>query len=542
MSFDELSSSSDIPLRRSRPPVGVDLGRSDLIEISSESDEPSPSLDRLRRSIRRLRSTTDGTAERDEALRAYERAFTLHHASEAEDIEDSSEDLDKQPPFHVPPPAGKQLTPRMVEALRRASTSVPPVVDLVDSSHSDDGLLVEPPKPRRPLERQNANVAQPRDVSPVRNPHGQAPSKPGSMAKDWCYTLNSPSRDDVARLRRISESDPSKVLYHVFQIERGAAGNLHIQGFICLASRARMSTVKTLLGQAVHLEVRRGTPLQAADYCRDPAKRDPRHAGFLFEYGDLPDPPAGQGARSDLAAVQSLLDNHVPMATVAREHFNTWVKSYKAFDKYVTEYVSEPRKEKSLFFCFTGESGTGKSQAAYAFRDAFTVPPGSSGVAWFDGYDALRHLTVLFDEFSGSRCSWTELLRLTDKYAHTVNTKGSQQQFNPKALVFTSNAEPVDWYPNIPEKLPLTRRIDAHWQYYRRDTKALSPNIMQAVDGLEVANQKRYHAIVCCNKGDPTYHPMVASYERLLLDAEGKQWFVIPAVEEVAAVPLQGLW
>ncbi|QMW68834.1 replication-associated protein [Crucivirus-371] len=530
MSFDELSSSSELPLHRSVPPRDVQLGRSDVVisDGSDESPEISPTLDRLRASVRGLRSAVSPDDQRD-ALRAYERAFTLHHASSPDDIEDSSG-------ISTPlsPVVWKTLPPSAYDLLRRQSTLV----------FDDDTLLDEsPPRPRpRSLVRQSATVEQPRDVSPVRNPHGQAPSKPNSMAKDWCYTLNSPSRDDLARLRGVSESNSPKVVYHVFQIERGAAGNLHIQGFICLASRVRMSTVKTLLGKAVHLEIRRGTPQQAADYCRDPTKRDPRHAGFLYEFGDLPDSPPGQGARSDLAAVQSLLDSHVPMATVAREHFNTWVKSYKAFDKYVTEFVSEPRKEKSLFFCFTGESGTGKSQAAYAFVDSFTVPPGSSGVAWFDGYDALRHKTVLFDEFSGSRCSWTELLRLTDKYAHTVNTKGSQTQFNPKALVFTSNSDPVDWYPNIPEKLPLTRRIDSHWTYFRRDTKVLSPNIMQAVSAFELADNVQYHAIVCCEKGDPTYHPLVHTYKPLILDAAGKQWFVIPVIQEAPAVPVQGLW
>lgn len=512
-------------------------------------DSPSPSygsdiplsLVRLRHAISRLRDVQSDTSAsrsaRTAALAAYERAYDLHHGVRPDEFSES-ESLDV---VEIPPPVPKGRGKTLPARLLHRTASV-----VLESSSSSLEELVDPQPqrlPRQPLRRQGAVVEDQRDLSPVRNPHGAAPSKPTSMAKDWCYTLNSPSRDDVARLRSVCESNSPKVLYHVFQLERGASGNLHIQGFICLASRVRMSTVKTLLGKAVHLEIRRGTPQQAADYCRDPAKRDPRHAGFLYEFGDLPDAPPGQGARSDLSAVQALLDTHVPMATVAREHFGTWVKSYKALDKYVTEFVSEPRKEKSLFFVFTGESGTGKSQAAYTFLDAFTVPPGSSGVAWFDGYDALRHKTVLFDEFSGSRCSWTELLRLTDKYAHTVNTKGSQVQFNPKALVFTSNTEPEDWYPGIHEKLPLLRRIDAHWQYYRRDTKAgISPNILQAVEAMELADNVKYHAIVCCNKGKPDYHPLVHTYKPLLLDATGKQWFVIPTVVDAPAQPVAGLW
>lgn len=549
MSSYDLSSSLEFPpLPKSGRP-GLELDESSIQYGSSSSDGETvlPTLRTLRLAIRRLRKIhadpNSTQADRQHALNVYEAAYDEHvsaacdPASEEYDLRGSTVIPDHASPVSPPRTGGKVLP---VVVLGR--TNARPVV--VISSSSSEELVDDPPRPvrRKRLVRQDAVVEPERDLSPVRNPHGSAPPKPTSMAKDWCYTLNSPSRDDLARLRGCCESNAPKVVYHVFQIERGAAGNLHIQGFICLGSRVRMSTVKTLLGTKVHLEIRRGTPLQAADYCRDPAKRDPRHAGFLYEFGDLPDGPLGQGARSDLAAVQTLLDNHVPMATVAREHFNTWVKSYKAFDKYVTEFVSEPRKEKSLFFCFTGESGTGKSQAAYSFTNAFTVPPGSSGVTWFDGYDALRHQTVLFDEFAGSRCSWTELLRLTDKYPHAVNTKGSQQQFNPKALVFTSNSEPQDWYPNIPEKLPLLRRIDAHWQYWRRDTKVLSPNVMQAVEGLEAATELKYHAIVCCNKGDPKYHPLVHTYTELLLDKDGKQWFVIPVADLPPALPVQGLW
>lgn len=547
MSTDEsISFSDDLPdARQSRH-----LPDDDVIEISDDvsvgasvsnvrRNTPSVSTDR-QRLLKRLRSAIAdmrkvradpyyyGRLSIQEADRMYRNAFEAYHgrppAPDEEPSEHSLSLVDE-------PTRGKTLPDRLLSK-EQAIKPTPPLKLVVLGSKL----------PRGRLQRQDATVEPERDVSPVRNPHGQAPSKPTSMAKDWCYTFNNPTLEDVERLRNCHTSNTPKVVYHVFQLERGASGNLHIQGFICLANKARMSTVKTFLGKAVHLEIRRGTPLQAADYCRDPSKRDPDYAGFLHEFGDLPDAPPGQGARSDLSAVQALLDDHVPMATVARDHFSTWVKAYKAFDKYVTEFVSEPRKEKSLFFCFTGESGTGKSQAAYAFRNTFTVPPGSSGVAWFDGYDATRHQTVLFDEFYGSRCSWNELLRLTDKYPHTVNTKGSQVQFNPKAIVFTSNFSPVDWYPNIQEKLPLTRRIDSHWEYYRRGTNLLAPNILQTVEGLELADKVKYHAIVQCVKGDPTYHPLVHTYVPLMLDKEGKQWFVIPVAEDKAAPAIQGLW
>lgn len=107
-----------------------------------------------------------------------------------------------------------------------------------------------------------------------------------------------------------------------------------MQGFICLAARARLSTVKTLLGGTAHLEVTRGTPTQAAAYCKDPAKRDPRHADFCYEWGVLPAARNMERARNDIAEVKAALDADTPMRQIAMDYFTTRVRHYKAFDKY----------------------------------------------------------------------------------------------------------------------------------------------------------------------------------------------------------------
>lgn len=433
-------------------------------------------------------------------------------------------------------------------SLRQQRTTHKPTSKKTRHSSKSQRGRVEPVRgrdrsPARPLPQlRSVVVGTTRDATPPRNPAGQPAKTPKSMAQQWCYTLNHPTRADVERLRGVHRSNTPKVVYHVFQLETGRSGTLHVQGFICLASRAQLSTVKTFLGGNPHLEVTRGTPEQAAAYCKDPAKRDPRHRGFLHEYGELPVAQnQGQGKRNDITAVQSLLDSSTPMVDVAKQHFGTWVKYHKAFDKYATEFVAPPRTTKTLVFVFWGESGTGKSQAAYQFRAAFTVPPGSSGVTWFDGYDPTKHKVVLFDEFYGSRCPHNELLRLTDKYAATVNTKGSQTQFNPAAMVFTSNSNPRDWYPNIQEKRPLDRRIDAEWEYFRRDTKALVPNYEQAIAAHEEATGNKYHAIVQCKRGLEYGHPKLTELVPIHL-REGEHWYGILPEDETHPEPVEGLW
>ena len=404
-------------------------------------------------------------------------------------------------------------------------------ISIVDVSSDDDAPLRRPRQPthavvsssppeetpRQAARRRPALPKARRDKSPRRPSAPKASAKsagPRSMSKQWCYTINSPRKPVVQNLRSVRHSKKPAVEYHVFQLETGASGTLHVQGFICLAKRAQLSTVKTLLGGNPHLEPTRGSPTQAADYCKDPLKRDPRHADFLYEWGTLPTESNGQGQRNELTAIKAALDAGAHMANIVDDHFSTWVKHYRALNLYRTEFVHKPRDSKSLVFVFDGETGCGKSAAAFAFKGAFPVPPGSSNTTWFDGYDPDVNPTVIFDDMHGARVSWTELLRLTDKYPMTVNSKGAHIQFRPSAIVFTSNLEPVAWYKPevIPDKGPFLRRVDYHWRYYRPDTKALAQQIVQAAVDTSIALKFRLHGIAECIKGDPVFHPHYNRY------------------------------
>lgn len=395
-----------------------------------------------------------------------------------------------------------------------------PAPILISSDSEEEAEAPQRRGPGAPFRPPQRPKAAPRDRSPRRPRPGAAKSAPRrpitdrSMSKQWCYTLNSPTRRAVQNLRTVRHSTKPAVEYHVFQLETGASGTLHVQGFICLAKRAQLSTVKTLLGGNPHLEPTLGTPAQAAAYCKDPAKRDPRHADFCYEWGTMPKESNGQGQRNDIAAFKASLDAGTPMGVLVHEQFSTWVRHYKAFDKYRTEFVHKPRSEKSIVFVFDGETGCGKSAAAFAFKGAFPVPPGSSNTTWFDGYDPDVNPTVIFDDMHGGRVSWTELLRLTDKYPMTVNSKGAHIQFRPRAIVFTSNSEPVDWYKHevIPDKGPFLRRIDFHWRYYKADTKILAQQVVDAANQTALALKFDLQGICECIKGDPTVHPHYNRY------------------------------
>jgi len=106
-------------------------------------------------------------------------------------------------------------------------------------------------------------------------------------SKNWCFTLNNYSEQEYRHIVEYAESDPG-CHYLVAGREVGESDTPHLQGFVCFTGRKSLTQAKAILGARLHLEVARGTPSQAADYC----KKD----GDYAEFGTL---PVSQGHRSD---------------------------------------------------------------------------------------------------------------------------------------------------------------------------------------------------------------------------------------------------
>ena len=92
------------------------------------------------------------------------------------------------------------------------------------------------------------------------------------QGKHWCFTLNNPGAEPVPEW-------PVDVQYYVIGKETGESGTPHWQGYVCFAKPLRLTALKKLMPRA-HWEQMKGTPQQAADYC----KKD----GDYEEDGTLP--------------------------------------------------------------------------------------------------------------------------------------------------------------------------------------------------------------------------------------------------------------
>ena len=102
-------------------------------------------------------------------------------------------------------------------------------------------------------------------------------------AKDWCFTLNNYTEEEYHDITH------GEYQYLSVGKEVGESGTPHLQGFLQLVNRKRLEGVKKLPGFArAHLEVRRGTPFEAAKY----TQKD----GDFVEDGTI----MSQGARTDV--------------------------------------------------------------------------------------------------------------------------------------------------------------------------------------------------------------------------------------------------
>lgn len=274
-----------------------------------------------------------------------------------------------------------------------------------------------------------------------------------SRSRAWVFTVNNPETIqlmvDIMLVPLQPWSWPGCV-FCVYQAELGERGTLHYQGYVEFQNPRLMAGVKLLPGlTGAHLEVRRGSAQQAADYA---SKDDTRYSG-PWTWGVMSEP---QGKRNDLLSIKTDVDEGALEAALWESHFPTMVRYGKAIMKYA-QFKRAPRTWATKLITLVGPTGCGKTRWCHEnFPGLYKQPPGK----WWDGYDG--HEVVLFDEMNGGRFKFTELLQLLDRYPTKVEVKGGMVEFVPKLILMTSNHVPSSWYNNTVDEWnasPLRRRL-----------------------------------------------------------------------------------
>ncbi len=278
--------------------------------------------------------------------------------------------------------------------------------------------------------------------------------------KNWVCVLNNPAIDDCDFFTLEDEI----VQYAVWQHEVGAKnGTPHLQGYVQFTDRKSLATVKDIYPTA-HWEIAQGDAESNKKYCTKDETRD----GETFEIGVM----IIKGQRTDILVVRKAIEDGVPEKVIAHDYFSTWVRCFKAFERY--RFLVQPKREwPTQVIVLTGPTGCGKSRYIHS---KCLNPYRQCNKDWFTHYSGEED--VIMDEFYGSRFSYSYLLQLLDRYPFSVGTKGNEVNFIPKRIWLTSNKMPWQWYENMPQA-PLMRRITLHVDFL--DEEQVDTSILDAL-------------------------------------------------------------
>lgn len=229
--------------------------------------------------------------------------------------------------------------------------------------------------------------------------------------------------------------------YHVYGKEVSDSGTPHLQGYIIFDQSLRFNKVKEVLGATrIHLEVKKGSPQQASDYCKK-SDQTPFQSGLL----------SYTGKRTDLHSVADAIMDGKSLKEVAEEYPTTFIKYARGIASYKFVLFSPAEWRDLTVTVLWGPTGTGKTKKAVTVDSVFILTD-----KWFCGYNGEKRLVI--DEFYGW-LPWCSLLRICDGYKYQCETKGGKVWAEWTEVVITSNKPPKFWYKCQHDISALLRRI-----------------------------------------------------------------------------------
>lgn len=244
-----------------------------------------------------------------------------------------------------------------------------------------------------------------------------APKRP--QAKHWCFTINNYTNDEL--LPRQSEFD-----YMIVGYEVGKDGTPHLQGYVAMKKVQYLTAMKKLMPRA-HLEVMKGTPQQASDYC----KKD----GQFKELGVLPQSQTKKALKKRQADYELAFElaKRQKLYEIDRGMLLRYGSSLRMIQKDHPAQMAD-----NDYLCgiwMYGPPGVGKSRSArWMFPNSYPKPLNK----WWDGYQH-EDFVIIDDIEPVHSVLGHHIKQWADHYPFTAEQKGTSIRIRPKVLVITSN-------------------------------------------------------------------------------------------------------
>lgn len=262
-----------------------------------------------------------------------------------------------------------------------------------------------------------------------------------SKIRNCCFTINNPKC--IEKIKCFLKD----CKYAIFGEEIGESGTPHLQGYAEWKNSKSFNAIRKGLENG-HIETRKGTGKEAADYC----KKD----GKVWEHGEAPAEP---GKRTDLNDTLTDIKSGMSLKDCI---ITGSVKNYQGIRmaEKLLEIMELPRTTKPKVRWYYGSTGTGKSYTAKKEAEEIgDVYYANANGKWFNGYD--KHKCIIINDIRHDWKKFSDLLMFLDENPYRVETKGGMRQFLAEEIWITCPRHPRDEYRYCDEDLEqLTSRID----------------------------------------------------------------------------------
>jgi len=273
----------------------------------------------------------------------------------------------------------------------------------------------------------------------------------------WCGTLNNYDDNELARctalIGMMHHAVVTDATYLVFQREIGAHETPHIQLYVELQHGKSMDAVKTFLqSDRWHLEVRRGTPKEASDYCKKEDTRVPDttywEAGILTE----------QGKRNDWEDIRDALRGGATDADIVLRWPGQFGRNSHGVQAMRCAMYTHREAAPTGAYMW-GEPNTHKTTYASKWNQSASYYIKDSS-QWWDGYTQ-QDVIVLDDWEPPTEKNVKQVLDWADWKQFRVQYKGGYIPLNSKNIVICSNYSWDDFVAQLGEshKAAMKRRF-----------------------------------------------------------------------------------